>query len=356
MTIKASGTSLSFTEIAAEFGNPTDNKLGNYRVTYDNTPQGGSFSNLPLDAGIPQGNAQIKFSHFYSKQLNIVVQGYTPGHGVISWANKSAIGVYDDGEVSVIGNYKGKPARNVTDWQGGKTVKINVNRVIGSAMPGSNEHYKCALKTGEWPSETALSVDVGGEGVITGQGGGGGNGGTPGDSGGTGENGSSALGIQYSPINVNVAAGGVIQNGYGGGGGGGGAVRDPNKEGEDRYYGGGGGGGGAGYPYGGGGSGAGGETGNGTPGQGSSVEVAGGGGPGGYGGLGGRGGDVNAAQTSGAAGPGSGRVGETGPGGPFGGNGDAIRATMAQAGNVNISNSGSIRGDQEYSVSPGTIT
>lgn len=355
MTIKASGSSLSFTEIATEFGYSTDNKLGNYRVTYDNTPQGGSFSNLPLDAGIPQSGA-ISFSEFYSKQLNIVVQGYTPGHGVISWANKSATGVYDDGEVQMIGGYKEKPARNVAGWQGGKTVKINVNRVIGSAMPGSNEYYKCALKTGSWPSETTLSVDVGGEGVITGQGGGGGNGGSPGATGGTGENGSSALGIQHSPISVNVAAGGRIQNGYGGGGGGGGAVRDPNKEGEDKYYGGGGGGGGAGYPYGGGGSGAYGNNGSGTPGQGSSVEVAGAGGPGGYNGAGGRGGDVNAAQTSGGVGPGSGRVGETGPGGPHGGNGDAIRATMAQAGNVNISASGEIRGDQHYSVAPGTIT
>ena len=115
MTIKASGSSLSFTEIATEFGYSTDNKLGNYRVTYDNTPQGGSFSNLPLDAGIPQSGA-ISFSEFYSKQLNIVVQGYTPGHGVISWANKSATGVYDDGEVEMIGGYKGKPARNVTGW------------------------------------------------------------------------------------------------------------------------------------------------------------------------------------------------------------------------------------------------
>lgn len=358
MTIKASGSSLSFTEIATEFGYSTDNKLGNYRVTYDNTPQGGSFSNLPLDAGVPQSGA-ISFSDFYSKQLNIVVQGYTPGHGVISWANKSATGVYDDGEVEMIGGYKGKPARNVTGWQGGKTVKINVNRVIGSAMPASNQHYKCALKTGSWPSETTLSVDVGGEGVITGQGGGGGFGNSGEDAtGGTGENGSSALGIQHSPININVAAGGRIQNGYGGGGGGGGAVRDPNKEGEDEYYGGGGGGGGAGYPYGGGGAGASGGEGNGAPGDGSSVEVAGagGGGGGGYGGPGGRGGDVTAAQTAGIQGNGSGPVGGGGPGGPAGSNGDAIRATMAQAGNVNISATGEIRGDQEYSVAPGTIT
>ena len=307
MTIKASGSSLSFTEIAAEFGNPLNNKVGNYRITYDNTPSGGSFSNLPLDAGVPQ-SGEISFSDFYSKQLNIVVKGYG-GAPAESWASKNATGVYDDNDVDVIGNYKSRPARNVTAWQGGKTVKINVNKTIGSSMPGSNEYYRCALKTGEWPADTTLSVDVGGEGIITGAGGDGGNAGANKGGGAPGENGSSALGIQHSPISVNVAAGGRIQNGYGGGGGGGGAVRDPNKEGEDKYYGGGGGGGGAGYPYGGGGSGAYGEDGSGTPGQGSSVEVAGVGGPGGYGGLGGRGGDVNAAQTSGGVGPGSGRVG-----------------------------------------------
>ncbi len=223
MTIKASGSSLSFTEIAAEFGNPLNNQIGNYRVTFDNTPQGGSFSNLPLDAGIPQSGA-ISFSDFYSKQLNIVVKGY--GGVAESWANKNAASVYDNQDVEVIGNPgKTRPPRNATDWQGGKTVKINVNKTIGSSMPGSAEHYKCALKTGTWPSETTLSVDVGSEGTITGQGGDGGNGSSGEDNpGGAGENGSSALGIQYSPITVNVASGGVIQSGYGGGGGGGGAV------------------------------------------------------------------------------------------------------------------------------------
>ena len=246
MTIKASGSSLSFTEIVNEFGNPTNNKIGNYRVNYSNTPAGGSFSNLPLDAGIPQ-SGQIKFSDFYSKQLNIVVKGY--GGGDQSWASKNAAAVYDNNEVEVIGGFKSRPGRNASDWQGGKTVKINVNKTIGSSMPGINKVYRCGLKTGSWPSETALSVDVGGEGIITGQGGAGGPGGTGKGGGAGGESGSSALGIQYSPINVNVSAGGIIQNGYGGGGGGGGAVRDPNKEGEDNYYGGGGGGGGAGYPH-----------------------------------------------------------------------------------------------------------
>ena len=233
MTIKASGSSLSFTEIAAEFGNPLNNKVGNYRITYDNTPSGGSFSNLPLDAGVPQ-SGEISFSDFYSKQLNIVVKGYG-GAPAESWASKNATGVYDDNDVDVIGNYKSRPARNVTAWQGGKTVKINVNKTIGSSMPGSNEYYRCALKTGEWPADTTLSVDVGGEGIITGAGGDGGNAGANKGGGAPGENGSSALGITHSPINVNVAAGGIIQNGYGGGGGGGGAVRDTRISKNDAY-------------------------------------------------------------------------------------------------------------------------
>lgn len=358
MTIKASGASLSFTEIAAEFGPATDNRMGNYRVTYDNTPSGGSFDNLPLDAGIPQ-SGPIKFSHFYSKQLNIVVKGY--GGGAESWASKDAIGVYDDNDVDVVGNFTSKPARNATDWQGGKTVKINVNKTIGSSMPATNEEYRCALKTGSaWPAATALSVDVGGQGIITGQGGHGGGGGSAGNNGGGGENGSSALGIQYSPINVNVAAGGIIQNGYGGGGGGGGSVRDPGKSDNDEFYSGGGGGAGAGYPH----STGGGTVGNeypGTPGGNSTTQSAGGGGPGGNNGgegpygNGGRGGDNVAAQLGGSSGSREGPVGSEGEGGPAGSNGDAIRATMAQAGNVFISNSGSIRGDQEYSVAAGTV-
>tara|TARA_B100000287_G_scaffold192279_1_gene181449 strand:+ start:8020 stop:9072 length:1053 start_codon:yes stop_codon:yes gene_type:complete len=347
MTIKASGSSLSFTEIAAEFGNPLNNKLGNYRVTFDNTDDGGSFSNLPLDAGIPQ-SGQIKFSDFYSKQLNIVVKGY--GGGAESWASKNAAAVYDNNQVEVIGNPgKTRPQRNATEWQGGKTVKINVNKVIGSSLPGSQKRRRCALKTGSWPSGTNLSVDVGGEGIITGTGGDGGNGGTGKGGGAPGENASSALGIQYSPINVNVSAGGIIQNGYGGGGGGGGAVRDPNKEGEDNYYGGGGGGGGAGYPHSSGGTGGVTKS-SGSPGGGGSTQLAGGGGGASSGGGGGQGGDREQAAAKGSPGSGSGPVGGSGGGGNPGNNGDAIRATMSQSGNVFISNSGSIRGSQSYSV------
>ena len=62
MALQASGT-ISFSEIATEFGYPTDNKFGNYRVS-DTV---GALSNLPLDSGIPQ-SGEIKFSDFYTKR------------------------------------------------------------------------------------------------------------------------------------------------------------------------------------------------------------------------------------------------------------------------------------------------
>ena len=49
MAIKGSGSSLSFTEIEAEFGQNGSRSLGAYRLTQNV----GSLSNLPLDSGIP---------------------------------------------------------------------------------------------------------------------------------------------------------------------------------------------------------------------------------------------------------------------------------------------------------------
>ena len=68
MTIKASGSSLLFGEIVNEFGLPSGRNLGAYRVSQNV----GTLTNLPLDAGVPQSGT-IKFSDFYSKKLNIVV-------------------------------------------------------------------------------------------------------------------------------------------------------------------------------------------------------------------------------------------------------------------------------------------
>ena len=49
MTIKASGSPLSFSEISTEFGLPPGKNLGAYRVSETI----GTLSNLPLDTEIP---------------------------------------------------------------------------------------------------------------------------------------------------------------------------------------------------------------------------------------------------------------------------------------------------------------
>ena len=83
MAIKASGSQLAFSEIVSEFGDNDTSSLGGYRVrtggaTYPQTFPGDlSFSSL--DTGIPT-SGEIKFSDFYSKKLNIVVDFYTGGN------------------------------------------------------------------------------------------------------------------------------------------------------------------------------------------------------------------------------------------------------------------------------------
>ena len=63
MTIKSSGTQLSFSEIEAEFGSNSERSLGDYRLTQSV----GELSNLPLDSGVPT-SGEIKFSDFYNKR------------------------------------------------------------------------------------------------------------------------------------------------------------------------------------------------------------------------------------------------------------------------------------------------
>ena len=74
MAIKSSGSSLSFSEIEAEFGANGSRSLGAYRLSQSV----GSLSNLPLDSGIPTSGT-IKFSDFYSKRLNVVVDCFSGG-------------------------------------------------------------------------------------------------------------------------------------------------------------------------------------------------------------------------------------------------------------------------------------
>ena len=61
MTIKSSGSPLKFSDISKEFGTPTGNKLGNYRVN-----QEVGDADFRLDEGMPIGNQSIKFSDFFS--------------------------------------------------------------------------------------------------------------------------------------------------------------------------------------------------------------------------------------------------------------------------------------------------
>ena len=78
MTIKNSGSQLAFSEIEAEFGQPDNGRsLGRYRRDDSefSNKNCGALTNLPLDTGIPT-SGEIKFSQFYGKKLNMVVDYY----------------------------------------------------------------------------------------------------------------------------------------------------------------------------------------------------------------------------------------------------------------------------------------
>ena len=78
MTVKSSGP-LSFdNDIEAEFGENPSRSLGSYRNTHPDfkNKNCGSLTDLPLDEGIPK-SGEIKFSDFYGKKLNIVVDYYS---------------------------------------------------------------------------------------------------------------------------------------------------------------------------------------------------------------------------------------------------------------------------------------
>ena len=315
MAIKGSGSSLSFTEIEAEFGANGSRSLGAYRLTQNV----GSLSNLPLDSGIPTSGT-IKFSDFYSKRLNVVVDCFSGGEQTrINGKNDK----WNNNQLTVIGGFRSQK-------EGGSKIIINVNKKICSDKNGVNN---VALRTGSWDATAVVQVDVGSSGKILGSGGNGGNGRNGIDGGLTGGGaGSSGLGIEVNNTTVNIASGGIIRAGFGGGGGGGGS-RQVDK-GEDRRASGGGGGGGAGCPPGTGGSGgstgAGGEAGD------AGDETTGG--------SGGSGGNAGGGQAIGGTG-GSGGQAQGGPGASSGGagaNGAAIRRTSGFT--VNINNSGTITG------------
>ena len=359
MTIKNSGSQLSFSEIEAEFGQPDNGRsLGRYRSSdseFKNKSMG-QLSNLPLDTGIP-ASGEIKFSQFYGKKLNMVIDYYddtgNPGGEASNVLNRQDDGAntlaatwrYNNlsNRVKVVGGYRDRPTGSVSGynlsssgWQGGKKIFIHVNKQIGSAKAGSNsDRNKVALRTGNWPSGTTLQIDIGSSGRIQGAGGNGRQGATNSGTPSQAFTGTSGLGIEY-PAQINNS--GIIRCGYGGGGGGAGSWADPNKNPRDFGRSGGGGGGGAGIPAGDGGpqnTGGYGSAGNGGPsdqngkgkaGSDASFDAGGNGGGGGQHGEGGgqAGSGGNGGDRVDAAGSGTAGSPNRGGGGSPGSNGHGI--------------------------------
>ena len=318
MALQGSGQ-ISFSQIENEFGQNGERSLGDYRTSQSV----GELSNLPLDSGIPT-SGQIKFSDFYSKRLNIVVDMHSGGDEFRKSAKNDK---WNNNNLTVIGGFRSKK-------EDGSKIIVHVNKKFGSDKSSVNN---CAVRTGSWNSSSTIQVDVGGEGQILGAGGDGGQGGVCLGTGSPGGTGTSGLGIDHNGVTVNVLSGGIIRAGFGGGGGGGGG-RQTDK-GSDRRASGGGGGGGAGFPAGNGGQ-PGNGCANGSSGSGGNETTAGDGGGGGnngnqaYGATGGEGGQFGEAANSG----GSSQAG----GGSGGGDGAAIRRNSGFS--VTINNSGTIQG------------
>ena len=241
MALPASGNPISFQQISDEFGDNDTSSLGGYRVrsggaTFPQSFPGGlSFS--ALDTGIPT-SGQIKFSDFYGKKLNMVVDFYTGG----TVYRQNALTKYNGNSVTVIGGYSSKPSN-----PGGKKVYIHVNKLIGSDQ--NINHRNVALTTGLFDFATELFIHVGTSGAIVGGGGKGGLG-KKDAKGDNGVDGSSALGLLHAATIINN---GAIRTGFGGGGGGSGNgqnVKTGKKSSAYETGSGGGGGGGAGLPKG----------------------------------------------------------------------------------------------------------
>jgi hypothetical protein len=196
---------IRFSDISNEFGLPTGKNLGAYRISQTI----GSLSGLPLDTDIPGPGEPIRFSDFYEKRLNVVVDLYSVLDNSTRLIIKNRY--KPDDAVTIIGGFK--QSIDLPPDGDGKRIIANVNRTIGSEKTGRNY---CALRTGSWGTDVDLEIVVGPAGTIIGAGGNGGGGGGPGD-GTNGDSGSSALGIQYPTRVINQ---GVIFAGRGGGGGG----------------------------------------------------------------------------------------------------------------------------------------
>ena len=345
MALQASGNEIKYSQIIAEFGTPTNGGLGEYRLSGGENV--GSLTDIPLDVGVPT-SGEIKFSDFYGKRLNQIVDLYSSS--VDETFRQDAKDRWEDGEVHVVGSTKTSKTKppDTTDDR----VIIHINQQIGSSK---SQQKRCAVRTGKWDSGTILEIEVGPNGAIYGAGGNGGKGGKAknGD-GGNGKTGTSALGIEYACTINNL---GVIQAGYGGGGGGGGRKQTTNggKKKPTKKHGspGGGGGGGAGFPAGNAGlcpDDAFGKGTNGDDGAAGTLSGKASGGTGGnYGGDGGSSSPVNNFSIKADDGDDAGGK-KSGDGGTGGGNGFAIITNQSSA--PSISGGGSVTGIVTTSLNP----
>ena len=168
--------------------------LGGYRLSQTV----GSLSFNGIDSGVPT-SGEIKFSDFYNKRLNVVVDFHSGGQE----SRQNAKNRYNNNSVTVIGGFRGRK-------EAGSKILIHVNKTIGSAK---GNQANVALRTGTWQSDVVLSVDVGSSGRLYGAGGDGGKGADSwsdagSSNGASGGNGTSALGIEHEETNVNVQSGG----------------------------------------------------------------------------------------------------------------------------------------------------
>jgi hypothetical protein len=209
MALQSFGVPISASAIRNEFG-PTDSitnsvSLGSYRISQTV----GSLANLPLDNGIPQ-SGPIKFSDFYNKKLNIIVDFHSPGNNFTT--RKNARDAYIANSVTVVGGFKFRPLNS-----SGSKVYVNVDTTLGSEKGNRNN---VALRTGSWDIDTELITVVGPNGRLYGTGGDGGAGASIDgnfSSVSNGGQGSSALGVEYPTTLINQ---GTIFAGVGGGGAG----------------------------------------------------------------------------------------------------------------------------------------
>jgi hypothetical protein len=231
MTLPTSPNSISAKQIREEFGPPGQVSLGEYRVNQSLLGR-----NWTLDTGI-HTSGQIKFSDFYGKTLNIVIDSGTGADEfdvtlTNYWSTKTK---------TCVGGFK-SPESSLSS-QGDKKYHVILRRDYGGSA-----FVNTSVKSGAWPAGSILNVYVTGSATVYGRGGDGGGGGwSDRGKGGDGGGGQNAIGFSYD-ANLIVDVGSGIIAGAGGGGGGGGNHHNPDPGPFDPTYQGGGGGGGRGNP------------------------------------------------------------------------------------------------------------